>query len=171
MKKKDDTEKAVSESSNSRRKLLKTFAAGSGAVVAGKNLPESWTRPVVDSVMLPAHAQTSPCSPTIVDIAAGNSDFSTLVLALQTAGLVETLSGPGPFTVYAPTNQAFTDSGITDLPSDPPLTDILLFHVQSGRVNPPNLPTSSENPQPQITGGPIEACNGLIYVIDRVLIP
>ena len=47
------------KSSESRRKLLKSIAAGSGAIVAGKNLPESWSRPVVDSVMLPAHAQTS----------------------------------------------------------------------------------------------------------------
>ena len=49
------------KSSESRRKLLKSIAAGSGAIVAGKSLPESWTRPVVDSVMLPAHAQTSVC--------------------------------------------------------------------------------------------------------------
>ena len=45
---------------DSRRKLLKSIAAGTGAVVAGKSLPESWSRPVVDSVMLPAHAMTSP---------------------------------------------------------------------------------------------------------------
>lgn len=50
-------------SDSSRRKLLKSIAAGSGAIVAGKNLPESWSRPVVDSVMLPAHAQTSPQPP------------------------------------------------------------------------------------------------------------
>ncbi|MCK5359529.1 MAG: hypothetical protein KAJ95_02825, partial [Gammaproteobacteria bacterium] len=47
-------------SDQSRRKLLKSIAAGSGAIVAGKSLPESWSRPVVDSVLLPAHAQTSP---------------------------------------------------------------------------------------------------------------
>ena len=47
------------KSSVSRRKLLKSIAAGSGAIVAGKSLPESWSRPVVGSVMLPAHAQTS----------------------------------------------------------------------------------------------------------------
>jgi len=46
-------------SGTSRRKLLKSIAAGSGAIVAGKSLPESWSRPVVDSVLLPAHAQTS----------------------------------------------------------------------------------------------------------------
>lgn len=47
------------KSSEKRRKLLKSIAAGSGAVIAGKSLPENWARPVVDSVMLPAHAQTS----------------------------------------------------------------------------------------------------------------
>jgi hypothetical protein len=47
------------KSDKSRRKLLKSIAAGSGAIVAGKSLPENWSRPVVDSVMLPAHAQTS----------------------------------------------------------------------------------------------------------------
>ena len=52
------------KSSDSRRKLLKSIAAGSGAIVAGKSLPESWSRPVVDSVMLPTHAQTSPTPPT-----------------------------------------------------------------------------------------------------------
>ena len=52
------------KSSDSRRKLLKSIAAGSGAVIAGKNLPDSWKRPVVDSVMLPVHAQTSPACNT-----------------------------------------------------------------------------------------------------------
>ena len=50
------------KSSESRRKLLKSIAAGSGAIVAGKCLPESWSKPVVESVMLPAHAQTSMAS-------------------------------------------------------------------------------------------------------------
>jgi hypothetical protein len=52
-------------SDKSRRKLLKSIAAGSGAIVAGKSLPETWSRPVVDSVMLPAHAQTSACTITL----------------------------------------------------------------------------------------------------------
>jgi len=50
---------ADNKSSENRRKLLKSIAAGSGAIVAGKSLPENWARPVVDSVILPAHAQTS----------------------------------------------------------------------------------------------------------------
>ncbi len=53
----------MTDKNTSRRKLLKSIAAGSGAVVAGKSLPESWRKPVVDSVVLPAHAETSPtCS-------------------------------------------------------------------------------------------------------------
>ncbi len=47
------------KSNGSRRKLLKSIATGSGAIVAGKSLPESWSNPVVDSIVLPAHAQTS----------------------------------------------------------------------------------------------------------------
>ncbi len=47
------------KSNDSRRKLLKSIAAGSGAVVAGKSLPESWSKPVINSVMLPAHAETT----------------------------------------------------------------------------------------------------------------
>ena len=56
----------MSESNHSRRKLLKSIAAGSGAVVIGKSLPDSWSKPVVDSVVLPVHAQTSPCTPCLV---------------------------------------------------------------------------------------------------------
>ncbi|GMR05650.1 MAG: hypothetical protein BMS9Abin25_0225 [Gammaproteobacteria bacterium] len=56
----------------SRRKLLKFLAAGSGVVVAGKQLPESWSRPVVDSVLLPVHAQTS-CSTTFAGTYDGNA--------------------------------------------------------------------------------------------------
>ncbi len=52
------------KSNDSRRKLLKSIAAGSGAVVAGKSLPESWSKPVINSVMLPAHASTTDDSGT-----------------------------------------------------------------------------------------------------------
>ena len=52
------------KSSQSRRKALKQIAAGSGAVVAGSRLPENWTKPVIDSVILPSHAETSPATTT-----------------------------------------------------------------------------------------------------------
>jgi hypothetical protein len=62
------------KSNERRRKLLKSIAAGSGAIVAGKSLPESWSRPVVDSVMLPAHAETSPQTP--IPIVCGPSSLT-----------------------------------------------------------------------------------------------
>ena len=55
-------------SSENRRKLLKSIAAGGGAIVAGKSLPDKWTAPVVDTVLLPAHAQTSPAPPACLAV-------------------------------------------------------------------------------------------------------
>ncbi len=59
-------------SRHSRRNLLKSIAAGSGAIAAGKNLPDSWARPVVDAVLLPAHAQTS-CTTAFAGTYTGNA--------------------------------------------------------------------------------------------------
>ena len=64
-----------------------------------------------------APATQSQTAGTIVDVAASNPDFSTLVAAVKAAGLVETLSGPGPFTVFAPTNAAFATLPAGTLPS------------------------------------------------------
>jgi len=58
---------ADKKSNDSRRKLLKSIAAGSGAVIAGKSLPESWSKPVVDTVMLPAHAATTAADSSSTD--------------------------------------------------------------------------------------------------------
>ncbi len=75
---------------------------------------------------------------TIVDIAVADGRFTTLVTALQEAELVETLSGDGPFTVFAPTDDAFNklpEGTVEALLADiPALTDILLYHVVSGEV-------------------------------------
>jgi uncharacterized surface protein with fasciclin (FAS1) repeats len=77
---------------------------------------------------------------TIVDIAVADGRFTTLVAALQAADLVETLQGDGPFTVFAPTDDAFAalPAGTLDsllLPENKQqLTDILLYHVVSGKV-------------------------------------
>jgi len=60
--------KSNQTSDGSRRKILKSIAAGSGAIIAGKSLPDKWVSPVVDSVILPAHAQTSPTPPTLYAI-------------------------------------------------------------------------------------------------------
>ena len=78
-------------------------------------------------------------TPNIVGVAAGNEAFSTLVAAVKAAGLVETLSGDGPFTVFAPTNDAFaklpegTVAGLLEPESKDQLTAILTYHVVAGK--------------------------------------
>ena len=140
----------------------------------------------------PAGAQTE--DQTIVEIAAGNPDFSTLVTAVTEAGLVETLSGPGPFTVFAPTNAAFAalPAGTLDtLLADPEgaLTDILLLHVVSGAVD-SKAAIAAAGGTVETLGGPVSvelkgsdlyvggakvvtadivASNGIIHVIDAVI--
>jgi uncharacterized surface protein with fasciclin (FAS1) repeats len=76
--------------------------------------------------------------PTIVDVAVQAGDFSTLVTAVKAAGLVDTLNGPGPFTVLAPTDEAFNKlpKGTVDglLKDIPKLKDVLLYHVVPGKA-------------------------------------
>lgn len=82
----------------------------------------------------------APTQETIVGVAVGNENFSTLVTAVKAAGLVETLSGKGPFTVFAPTNDAFaklpegTVGTLVKPENKAMLTDILTYHVVSGKV-------------------------------------
>lgn len=78
-------------SSESRRKLLKSIAAGSGAIVAGKSLPNSWSRPVVDSVMLPAHALTSMPAYSATGIPGQSVPFGLLEPGNLFADIVDTL--------------------------------------------------------------------------------
>ncbi|MCY4109591.1 MAG: fasciclin domain-containing protein, partial [Chloroflexi bacterium] len=130
----------------------------------------------------------------IVDIAVGDGRFGTLVAALEAAGLVGTLQGEGPFTVFAPTDEAFAklpEGTVESLLGDiPALTDILLYHVVAGAVSSEQVVTldSAETVQGEslaisVDGGTvsigeatvliadIEASNGVIHVIDTVLIP
>jgi uncharacterized surface protein with fasciclin (FAS1) repeats len=78
-------------------------------------------------------------TPNIVGVAAGNDNFTTLVAAVKAAGLVETLSGDGPFTVFAPTNDAFaklpagTVESLLEPDSKDALTGILTYHVVAGK--------------------------------------
>lgn len=103
------------KSSENRRKLLKSIAAGSGAIIAGKSLPENWTKPAVDSVLLPAHAQTSACTTINVhlafnltgDIDDSNWDYEITPLNDGDSGTVEDFAnrtdsytvGPGQYIV------------------------------------------------------------------------
>ncbi len=151
--------------------------------------------PVVDPVIDEPVAAPS----TVVDIAAGNPDFSTLVAAIQAAGLAETLSGPGPFTVFAPTNAAFASlpAGTLDsllLPENKDdLVKVLSYHVVSGKVMAADVPAEADAAatatvnnldlsvrttatgamvnDATVTAADIEASNGVIHVIDKVLLP
>lgn len=90
-------------------------------------------------------------SGTIVDLAAANEDFSTLVAAIQQAGLVDTLSGPGPFTVFAPTNEAFEsflqETGMTaeQLLAADNLATYLTYHVIPDAVRAPQHALAARN--------------------------
>ena len=132
---------------------------------------------------------------TIVDIAAGNEDFSTLVTAVTEAGLVETLSGEGPYTVFAPTNAAFEalpEGTLDSLLEDPSgaLTEILQLHVIAGEVDSAAAAAAvgtcvetlgGEVKVEEVDGGltiggapisttDLEASNGIIHVIDAVIV-
>lgn len=142
----------------------------------------------------------SPATQNIVQIASSNRDFSTLVAAVKAAGLVDTLSGAGPYTVFAPTNEAFAalPAGTLDSLLKPEnkstLAGILTYHVVPGSVyakdvmpgsvmtvNGAKFTVSVENGSVFITddkGGKakivttdIAASNGVIHVINAVLIP
>lgn len=136
---------------------------------------------------------------TIVDVAVGAGTFTTLVAAVQAAGLVETLSGPGPFTVFAPTDDAFAAAleslGLTAeelLADTETLTAILTYHVVAGEVPSSQVVTLDGQEVETVNGATVtitvdgdtvmvndatvtavdvEASNGVIHVIDSVLLP
>lgn len=147
---------------------------------------------VVDRVLLPADKD-------IVATAQSLPDFSILVEAVMAAGLVETLQGPGPFTVFAPTNAAFaallTELGVSKadlLANKPLLTSVLTYHVVPTRVLRAEVPvgtaiqtvqgetltvnaslqiTDQKGRSSQITATDVFTRNGVIHVVDRVLLP
>lgn len=129
----------------------------------------------------------------IIETAVGNPDFSTLVTAIKKAELVNTLSGTGPFTVFAPTNAAFAkipDATLQAVLADKTkLTSILTYHVVSGKVMAKDVATMTEAKTVQgskitidakhgvmintakVITADIECSNGVIHVIDTVLMP
>lgn len=158
-------------------------------------------RPLVTALALATALMVSACaqptrSPDIVDVAQSAGQFDTLVAAVSAADLVDTLSGPGPFTVFAPTDAAFAalPAGTLDTLLQPEnkdqLTSILTYHVVSGRitaadlagkrlrvktVNGDTLHIDGRNGvrvnQSNVVTADVAASNGVIHVIDRVLLP
>ena len=132
----------------------------------------------------------------IVSLAAGNDDLSTLVAAVKAAGLVETLQGTGPFTVFAPTNEAFAalpEGTLTSLlkpENKDQLVAILTYHVVSGKVMSTDLSNGQKaatvngemikvklaDGKAMINGATVvaadvKASNGVVHVIDQVILP
>jgi uncharacterized surface protein with fasciclin (FAS1) repeats len=147
---------------------------------------------VIDTVLIPPATASS----TIADVVAGNGEFSTLLAALDAAGLVDTLAGEGDYTVFAPTNDAFAAlpaGTVESLLADPQgqLTQILLYHVLANRAEAADVvmlssadtlqgsPITIEvtdsgvilNGSVLVTQTDINTTNGVIHVIDGVLLP
>lgn len=133
----------------------------------------------------------------IVDTAVANGSFGTLVAAVTAAGLVETLKGSGPFTVFAPTDAAFaalpsgTVEGLLKPESKAKLVQILTYHVVPGKVMSADLAGKSMSPatvegstvkvdatgsgvhinDATVTAADVDCTNGVIHVVDKVLMP
>ena len=154
-----------------------------------------FTVPGIASAQHETHKDKKPMK-NIVQVAIEAGSFTTLVAAVKAAGLVETLSGPGPFTVFAPTDAAFaklpagTIEGL--LADKEKLTSILTYHVVSGKVMAADLVKSNGATPTTVNGLPldivvrggqvyvdgvqvvtadVQASNGVIHIVDAVLIP
>ncbi len=170
-----------------------TTATSADATSAAATQSEAMTSEAMTSGTMGSEAAQE--AGTIVEVASGNPDFSTLVAAVEAAGLVETLSGTGPFTVFAPTNEAFEalPAGVLDmllLPENKEtLTKVLTYHVVPGEVT-SDMVTAGDvatvegstiaittdggvkiNDTATVTAVDVDASNGVIHVIDSVLIP
>ncbi len=142
-----------------------------------------------------AKTEEAKVAKTIVDIAAGNESFSTLVAAAKAAGLVEALSGDGPFTVFAPTNEAFAKlpEGTVETLLKPEnkekLAAILKYHVVAGKVMAADVKAGEVETlngakatisvkdgkvmidKANVVKTDIAGSNGVIHVIDAVILP
>ena len=124
-------------------KLVKTICAFLvvGVLAVSCEKKEAVTTDMTDSSATPMDTAVVVATPNIVEVASGNADFSTLVAAVKAAGLVETLSGDGPFTVFAPTNAAFdklpagTVDGLLKPESMDKLKSVLTYHVVAGKFD------------------------------------
>lgn len=154
------------------------------------------TASAVPSSAKAADADCPTCDKTIVEVAVGAKKFNTLVAAVKAAGLVETLSGAGPFTVLAPTDEAFaklpagTVESLLKPENKAKLVKILTYHVIPGKVMAKTVVTLTEAKtvegskvnikvkdgtvmvnKAKVVTTDIECKNGVIHIIDSVLLP
>ncbi len=132
-----------------------------------------------------SESATPAASQDIVGMATAAGNFSTLLSAVNAAGLTETLQGKGPFTVLAPTDSAFSKlpkEQVAELMSDPDaLKGVLTYHVISGKLSAADLLVAGEAEtvsgakltlaELDVAKADIEASNGVIHVLDSVLLP
>jgi uncharacterized surface protein with fasciclin (FAS1) repeats len=170
---------------------------------------QTTTMAMADSAPVTVGGQPMFASKDIVDNAVNSADHTTLVAAVKAAGLVQTLKGPGPFTVFAPTNEAFAELPAGTVPTllkpenKPMLTKVLTYHVVAGHLDFADMAklitagggkatlttvegapltlmmngmhnitvTDAKGGVAQITTYDVNQSNGVIQVIDKVLLP
>ena len=170
--------------------ILPVAVSCAGDPVEDTTVEDTSEMPEGDTAAEPATGET------IVDVAAANGSFNTLVAAIQAAGLEETLSSEGPYTVFAPTDEAFAalPEGTLDqllLPENQEaLTEILTYHVVEGAVPSSEIESGAVptvegedlnvavdangvmvNDTATVVQPDVAADNGVIHVIDTVLLP
>ncbi len=177
------------------RKMLAALAVSTLVLAAcSTDSSETTAAPTTEAPATTMAPATTEAPMTIVDVASAAGGFTTLLAAAEAAGLVETLMGDGPFTVFAPTDEAFAalpEGTLDSLLADPEaLKQILLYHVVSGSVLAADVvgldtATSVEGSEIDITVDgdmvmvneanvittDIIASNGVIHVIDAVILP
>ena len=170
-------------------------AATPSPVATPTKAPVTQAPTTAPATSAPTAAPTTAAAGDIVAVATSAGTFKTLLQAAQVAGLVETLQGPGPFTVFAPSDEAFAKlpaDTLAALLADPAaLKKVLLYHVVSGEVTAAQVvgltsATTVEgspiaisvkdgavylNGTTKVVATDIDASNGVIHVIDTVLLP
>lgn len=174
---------------------------GAGLWAWNMNNEDSDTQDATDSAQTDADNNEVAVNRDIIVIAGETSSLSTLVTAVQAADLVDTLKGDGPFTVFAPTNEAFAalpDGTLDDLllpENKDQLTDVLTYHVVSGKVMSSDLSdgqvietlqggeltveimdgvvslVDAGGNKAVVSSADVETSNGVVHVIDAVVLP
>jgi uncharacterized surface protein with fasciclin (FAS1) repeats len=176
--------------------ILVAAAIGSATLFSCNNAETKTTEAITEEVKQDTTAPPAPAPKDVVDVAIGSTDHTTLVAAVTAAGLVETLKGAGPFTIFAPTNAAFaalpagTVDGLLKPESKAALTNILTYHVVAGAVKAADLKDGQKVKTLQgqeltvsikdgkvkinranVTAADLTGTNGVVHVVDAVLMP
>ena len=180
-----------------RKLTIAMASAATLALAACGGAPEEDTTVADDTAMADQMANDDVTAGTIVEVAQGNTDLSTLVSAVESANLGETLSGPGPYTVFAPTNAAFdqvpqeTRDQLMSPEGQSDLSNILTYHVVAGEymagdlagqalsvetVQGDTVDIDATGDNVMVDGATVimadvDASNGVIHVINEVIMP